>query len=131
MSLNIYVIVRTQTPLIQLDQCNDRALPSSSHHLHAGPVRLGAPPVSTSTLPPVRDGYGLTSAPTSFPSLRFSPLGLYDLRRQLGVLKCQPTIFNANRARFLASDVAWFTGGKSTDGRHLTNGFFPRIPRLV
>ncbi|KAJ6620182.1 hypothetical protein B0H10DRAFT_1102569 [Mycena sp. CBHHK59/15] len=25
--------------------------------------------------------------------------------------------------RFLASDVAWFAGGTSTDGRHLTDGF--------
>ncbi|KAJ6607594.1 hypothetical protein B0H10DRAFT_1956129 [Mycena sp. CBHHK59/15] len=80
--------------------------------------------------PPVREGYVFTSVPSPLPSLRFSPLGLYDLRRHLGVLKCQPSIFNQNKPRFLVSDIAWFAGGASTDGRHLTDGFFPEFDDL-
>ncbi|KAJ6624400.1 hypothetical protein B0H10DRAFT_2212813 [Mycena sp. CBHHK59/15] len=80
--------------------------------------------------PPVREGYVIGPTPSPFPSLRFSPLGLYDLRRHLGVFPCQPTLFVQNMPRFLASDVAWFAGGTSTDGRHLTDGFHREFVEL-
>ncbi|KAJ6603152.1 hypothetical protein B0H10DRAFT_2229899 [Mycena sp. CBHHK59/15] len=64
------------------------------------------------------------------PFARATPLGLYDLRRHLGVLKCQPGIFNQNKPHFLASDIAWFAGGASTNGRYLTDRFFPEFNDL-
>ncbi|KAJ6617184.1 hypothetical protein B0H10DRAFT_2034436 [Mycena sp. CBHHK59/15] len=78
--------------------------------------------------PPVREGYGPNIVPTPWATLRFGLLGLYDLRRHLGVLKLQPGVFLQNQSRFLASDIAWFAGGASTDGCHIPDsGFFPEF----
>ncbi|KAJ7833793.1 hypothetical protein B0H14DRAFT_2591272 [Mycena olivaceomarginata] len=68
----------------------------------------------------------------AFRNLRFSPLGLYDLRRRLGVHPSEPGIFQRFRDRFLTSDMAWFAGGMSSDGKHAptTPGFFPEFIAL-
>jgi hypothetical protein len=78
--------------------------------------------------PPVRNGYGPTVVPPPWPTLRFGLLGLYNLRRHLDVLKSKPNVFLTYQSRFFASDVAWFAGGASTDGRHIPDsGFFPEF----
>jgi hypothetical protein len=51
--------------------------------------------------------------------LKFNPLGLYNLRRRLGVLTKEPGIFLQYKDAFLASDIAWFAAGASTDGTHV------------
>ncbi|KAJ7189955.1 hypothetical protein GGX14DRAFT_573014 [Mycena pura] len=56
----------------------------------------------------------IAQIPASFPSLRLHPLGLYDLRRRLGL----PSTFKTYLQRFLASDIAWLATGSSTDGQH-------------
>jgi len=61
----------------------------------------------------------------SWADLKFNPLGLYNLRRRLGVLADEPGVFSQYKDAFLASDIAWFAAGASTDGTHaLPTGFF-------
>ncbi|KAJ7691313.1 hypothetical protein B0H17DRAFT_1201168 [Mycena rosella] len=76
--------------------------------------------------PPLRDGYGLPRVPTTFNRLQFSPLGLFDLRRRLGVLPNEPTIFSQYQTRFCTADFRWFASGASTNGQHFPtpNTFF-------
>ncbi|KAJ7692033.1 hypothetical protein B0H14DRAFT_2651821 [Mycena olivaceomarginata] len=82
--------------------------------------------------PPLREGYMLTRNPTPFNTLKFGPLGLYELRRRLGVHANEPGVFQQFQTRFLASDIAWFAGGASTDGQHLPRqpGFFSEFDRV-
>jgi hypothetical protein len=82
--------------------------------------------------PPLRDGYGLSTVPTPFSRLKFSPIGLFDLRRHLGVLPAEPTIFKQFQTRFRTADFGWFAGGASTDGQHIPvlNSFFPEFDNL-
>ncbi|KAJ7709315.1 hypothetical protein B0H14DRAFT_3172441 [Mycena olivaceomarginata] len=63
-------------------------------------------------VPPTR--VGLSRDILTFRQLRFSPLGLYDLRRRLGVQPSEPGIFQRFRNRFLTSDIAWFAGGATS-----------------
>jgi hypothetical protein len=56
--------------------------------------------------------------PASWEKLKFSPLGLYDLRRRLGVLQDSRGIFHQYQSRFLAADLAWLVEGTHTDGNH-------------
>jgi hypothetical protein len=56
--------------------------------------------------------------PASFDSLKFNPVGLYDLRRRQGVLQSPRGIFNKYQSKFLASDIAWFAAGIHNDGQH-------------
>ncbi|KAJ7841161.1 hypothetical protein B0H14DRAFT_3457588 [Mycena olivaceomarginata] len=82
---------------------------------------------------PVPPARGSPSRETlAFRNLRFSPLGLYDLRRRLGVYPGEPGVFQRFRNRFLTSDIAWFAGGASTDNKHVppTPGFFPEFTTL-
>ncbi|KAJ7259984.1 hypothetical protein B0H12DRAFT_1069881 [Mycena haematopus] len=81
-------------------------------------------------VPPARVGPSRDVPP--FKTLRFSPLGLYDLRRRLGAHPSEPGVFLRYRERFLTSDVAWFAGGASTDGKHVpaTPGFFSDFATL-
>ncbi|KAJ7192579.1 hypothetical protein GGX14DRAFT_594446 [Mycena pura] len=81
-------------------------------------------------VPPARTGPAQDVPPLR--SLRFSPLGLYDLRRRLGVFPTEPGIFQRYRERFLTADIAWFAGGASTDGRHATTtpGFMTEFQDL-
>ncbi|KAJ7867213.1 hypothetical protein B0H14DRAFT_3590365 [Mycena olivaceomarginata] len=93
--------------------------------------QLDVPGVSLH-VPPVRDGYHPEAQPPAFNSLKFHPLGLFDLRRHLGALPRHPGIFERYRSRFLTSDIAWFAAGASTDGRHFPQqpGFFPEFDDL-
>lgn len=56
--------------------------------------------------------------PLAWDQLKFNPLGLFDLRRRLGVLPSQPNIFATFRDRFIASDIAWLATGIAGDGAH-------------
>ncbi|KAJ7020929.1 hypothetical protein C8F04DRAFT_1274377 [Mycena alexandri] len=82
--------------------------------------------------PPLRDNQRLPPVPPSWPRLVFGPVGLYDLRRKLGVHAAEPGVFQRYRARFLTADIAWFAGGSSTDGLHRVGqqGFFPELQAL-
>ena len=64
--------------------------------------------------PPV--GYG--GQPLPWSDLKFNPLGLYSLRRRLGMLSDQRGIFTRYQQSFLASDLAWFAAGASEDKMH-------------
>jgi hypothetical protein len=70
---------------------------------------------------------GATDEVTAWQDLKFNPLGLYDLRRRLGVLRDQRGTFVQHQHRFLASDIAWFVAGSHDDGNHQTesNSFHP------
>jgi hypothetical protein len=59
-----------------------------------------------------------TDTPTSFNRLKFNQLGLYDLRRRIGVLQHARGVFTKYQAKFLASDIAWFAAGAHKDGNH-------------
>ncbi|KAJ7735457.1 hypothetical protein B0H16DRAFT_1467074 [Mycena metata] len=85
------------------------------------------PPVA----PPARDGYP-GRHPLPFHALKFNPLGLYDLRRRLGILKQDPSIWNTYRRQFLAGDIAWLASGASDDNLHDQgfNTFFPELKAL-
>ncbi|KAJ6544874.1 hypothetical protein DFH09DRAFT_1321730 [Mycena vulgaris] len=83
--------------------------------------------------PASRDGYGPNPAPLPWNSLQFSPIGLYDLRRRLGVLPREPGIFQRYQSRFIASDLAWFVADASVDNKHIPptpNSFFPEFNTL-
>jgi hypothetical protein len=63
----------------------------------------------------------------AFNRLQFNPLGLFDLRRRIGIFQPNPSIWNVYGHRFISSDVAWFAAGKNSDGQHYpasTPGFF-------
>ncbi|KAJ7088985.1 hypothetical protein C8R44DRAFT_892605 [Mycena epipterygia] len=83
-------------------------------------------------VPLTRDGYGPSAVPIHWSHLKFSPIGLYDLRRRLGVLRRQPGVFQQFQQRFITSDIAWFAAGASTDGCHIPghDSFFPEFDAL-
>ncbi|KAJ7239843.1 hypothetical protein C8J57DRAFT_1527888 [Mycena rebaudengoi] len=78
--------------------------------------------------PPLRDGYRLRATPQPWNQLKFTPLGLYDLRRCQGI-PTQIGVFQQYSARFLASDLGWLAAGSHTDGMHTRPGntFFPEL----
>ncbi|KAJ3501325.1 hypothetical protein NLJ89_g9385 [Agrocybe chaxingu] len=57
---------------------------------------------------------GAQEAIAQWPSLRFSPVGLYDLCRHLGALPHTPSIYNLYKRRFDLADMAWFAQGSAT-----------------
>ncbi|PPQ86281.1 hypothetical protein CVT25_005504 [Psilocybe cyanescens] len=62
-------------------------------------------------------------------ALCFHPLGLFDLRRQLG----SPTasIFNTFRARFDSADLAWFAAGLASQPANIkADKFYPELHTL-
>ena len=65
------------------------------------------------TMPPSGDG-----AVPPWTDLKFNPLGLYNLRRHIGILAGEPGIFTRYQSRFEAADVAWFAAGASEDNNH-------------
>ncbi|KAK6996081.1 hypothetical protein R3P38DRAFT_2566108 [Favolaschia claudopus] len=76
--------------------------------------------------PPVsREGHAPSFVPLAWAALRFGPMGLYELRRRLGVPQ-EAGIFQRFRQQFNNADVAWFSGGLSIDGKHIPvrPGFF-------
>ncbi|KAJ7763551.1 hypothetical protein DFH07DRAFT_956360 [Mycena maculata] len=64
--------------------------------------------------------------------LRFTPLGVYDLHRHLGVYAHSPEIWNTYHLRFKKSRIAWLASGVSTDNQHHPSdpGFFPELKAL-
>ncbi|KAJ6555541.1 hypothetical protein B0H10DRAFT_2241313 [Mycena sp. CBHHK59/15] len=62
----------------------------------------------------------------------FSPIGIYDLCRRIGVFAHDPRIFPKYKDRFLTSDIVWFVAGASNDGKHIPepNSFFPKFDVL-
>ncbi|KAF8200636.1 hypothetical protein K438DRAFT_1966103 [Mycena galopus ATCC 62051] len=83
-------------------------------------------------VPAVRDGIGPSQIVPSWSRLKFSPIGVFDLCRRLGVHASEGGVFQRYRDRFLTSDIAWFAGGASTDGLHAPTqpGFFPDFDAL-
>ncbi|KDR78505.1 hypothetical protein GALMADRAFT_208999 [Galerina marginata CBS 339.88] len=71
--------------------------------------------------------------PLPFRSLRFHPLGLYDLRRRLGVFQGEPGVYTAFRQNFDAADLSWFTPGLSTSPSTAPGSvqFFPEFSELM
>ncbi|KAJ7812670.1 hypothetical protein B0H13DRAFT_1926042 [Mycena leptocephala] len=65
-------------------------------------------------VPPTRDGFGPFRLPPAYKKLR------------------EPGVFQRYRERFLTSDIAWFSAGASSDGRHVPHppGFFPEFMAL-
>lgn len=90
----------------------------------------GIPGINISP-PPVQDGYVLTPTPQPYSRLQFTPVGLYDLRRRVGVPR-EPGIFQQYRPCWFASDLGWHAAGLSTDGNHLrtANTFAPEFDSL-
>jgi hypothetical protein len=70
---------------------------------------------------------GASSQPAKWNKLQCNPIGLYDLRRRLGVLQVPVGTFLTNQSRFLASDLVWFADGSHKDGNHqvVANHFHP------
>lgn len=83
-------------------------------------------------VPPSREGICPFRQPLGWDRLRFGPLGLYDLRRRLGVHPSEPGVFQDYCARFLTANIAWFAGGASTENHHTsaTSGFFPEFDAM-
>lgn len=63
--------------------------------------------------------------PCELASLKFSPVGLYDLRRRIGVLTAEPGVYNQHQAQFDASDLAWFAALLSSSQALLAAGPAP------
>jgi len=76
------------------------------------PVTIPAPP-------------GARPQPQGWNQLKFNQLGLFDLRRRIGVLASEPGVYNDHRTRFDAADIAWFAAGLSTEVIHLAPNAFP------
>jgi hypothetical protein len=69
------------------------------------PVSIPVPPYGDGDIPPWSD-------------LKFNPLGIYNLRRRIGVLASERGIFNMYQHQFEAADIAWFAAGTSEDNDH-------------
>ncbi|KAJ7823340.1 hypothetical protein B0H14DRAFT_3730354 [Mycena olivaceomarginata] len=71
--------------------------------------------------------------PLAWANLKFNPLGLYDLRRRLGVLTKEPGVFVTFQHRFRAADLAWLAAGASADAaghKVPSQRFFPEQREL-
>jgi hypothetical protein len=68
---------------------------------------------------------GAGTQPLGWQQLRFNQIGLYDLRRRIGVFASEPGVYDNHRARFDSADLAWFAAGLSTEVLHLTQNAFP------
>ncbi|KAJ7164605.1 hypothetical protein C8R43DRAFT_1122484 [Mycena crocata] len=87
------------------------------------PSKLPSPPPINSLNPPAEE-------PLPLELLKFNPLGLYDLRRRLGVYRRNPNVWNKYSDKFTAADLAWLAHGASNDGQHhpaASAGFFPEF----
>ncbi|KAJ7776645.1 hypothetical protein DFH07DRAFT_951780 [Mycena maculata] len=94
------------------------------HHWNAPGVRdLPIPPPSCNGFPRVN--------PIPLHALRFTPLGIYDLHRHLGVFAHSPSIWNTYHYRFKGR-IAWLASGASNDNQHHPSdpGFFPELKAL-
>lgn len=76
---------------------------------------------------------GNSDPPLAWLDLKFNPVGLYNLRKCLGMLSKEPGIFRRYQQAFMVSDLAWFAAGASEDKTHHVqlNTFHPlfRISR--
>jgi len=72
---------------------------------------------------PPPDVYG--DQPIELASLRFSQIGLYDLRRRVGVLTNSPGSYNQHQQQFDNSDLAWFSSNLSSSQALLAPGAGP------
>lgn len=67
---------------------------------------------------------GARPNPLEWDLLKFNRIGLYDLRRRIGVPQ-EPGLYEKYRERFDAADLAWFASGLSTDVTHFNAKKFP------
>ncbi|KAJ6485995.1 hypothetical protein C8R45DRAFT_931017 [Mycena sanguinolenta] len=83
-------------------------------------------------VPPTRDDVGPALRPLAWRKIAFNPLGLYDLRRRLGVYPNELGVFQAHSDRFYTADIGWVSSGTSTDNSHSpkTDQFFPEFDAL-
>jgi hypothetical protein len=68
---------------------------------------------------------GASAQPLAWDLLKFNQIGLFDVRRRIGVFATEPGVYDRHRAQFDAADLAWFAAGLSTDVLHLTQNAFP------
>ncbi|KAJ7659675.1 hypothetical protein DFH06DRAFT_1326694 [Mycena polygramma] len=92
----------------------------------------GAPGIREPPIQPPTFNGTPSANPLPFHGLQFHPLGLFELRRRLGIYAEDPSIWNTYRERFLAADIAWIAHGASDDNQHVPEqaGFFPEFFRL-
>lgn len=83
----------------------------------------GVPNISV-PIPASRDEIPLTPKPLG--EVEFTPVGIYDVRRNLGAAVPH---FNRLRHRYAAADLAFVASGASEDGHHQTapTEFFPEF----
>ncbi|KAJ7062972.1 hypothetical protein B0H15DRAFT_958755 [Mycena belliarum] len=82
--------------------------------------------------PPTHVGYP-TAKPLPLHRLQFSPLGLFDLRRRIGIFANDHKMWNMYAQNWRASDIAWFAAGASDDGMHYPGhgqGFFSELVKF-
>lgn len=73
----------------------------------------------------------ISHQPASWESLRFSPVGLNDLRHRLGCINKEPGVFERFRNRFEAADLAWFAAGlAATPNQIQANAFSNQFLQL-
>jgi hypothetical protein len=73
----------------------------------------------------ISEPVGAGAQPSQWDRLKFNQIGLFDLRRRIGVFPSEPRVYDRHRAQFDAADLAWFTSGLSTDILHLAQNVFP------
>ncbi|KAJ7433567.1 hypothetical protein FB451DRAFT_1196097 [Mycena latifolia] len=82
--------------------------------------------------PPSHEGFP-HAQPLPLHRLNFNPLGVFDLRRRIGVFTNDLSTWNSYARRWRVSDIAWLASGASEDGRHHPGpgeGFFPELKAL-
>ncbi|KAJ7170392.1 hypothetical protein C8R43DRAFT_1120824 [Mycena crocata] len=94
-----------------------------------------APGVGVAKLPvaPPRHNNLPGPRPIDIEYLKFNPIGLFELRRNLGVFPERPSLWNDFHRRWESSDIGFFVGGASSDGQHHAiagSGFFPAFEAL-
>ncbi|KAF8961486.1 hypothetical protein BDZ97DRAFT_1921179 [Flammula alnicola] len=58
---------------------------------------------------------GAGEHPPAWHLLKFNPIGLWGLRRRLGLLSSEPGIYNLNRDKFDTADIAWMAAGMASE----------------
>ena len=67
---------------------------------------------------------GAGAQPLGWQHLKFNQIGLFDIRRRIGVFASEPGVYDNHRARFDSADLAWFAAGLSTEVLHLAQTSF-------
>ncbi|KAF9473484.1 hypothetical protein BDN70DRAFT_899741 [Pholiota conissans] len=70
--------------------------------------------------------------PRRFADLKFSPQGMYDLRRLQDAVPEHPGEYTAHQQQFDGADIAWFATNCSTDNRHVIgpNEYHPVLEHI-